>query len=337
PNQIPALRKFVELCVDGGLEATMSEAQAQLADAYLTTGQAAEARATAEDLVAREPWVHDHIARFRRALVMLRVSDPDSVIAERLGGQAPFLATDLFASVSAPVDEATPAHDLAPGHPVEDLPALDHAGFQARRSEDIGATPDTTPDAAPIEPAADRHAKKLDSDGEIDLTNALGGLHEPATGSTEAPGGKNLDDVFKDVRDQVSQGGSDQSAQHMTLARTYLEMGMPDQALVSLNAASESPRFRFEATSLIGRIYKDRGEAAQAVEWLERAFGAPAPTPDEGWSVAYDLGTVLEHQGETARALALYLALQAEAGNYRDVAERVERLARVGTETETGG
>ena len=38
PNQIPALLKLVEVCVDGGLEATMYEAQAQLADAYLGRG-----------------------------------------------------------------------------------------------------------------------------------------------------------------------------------------------------------------------------------------------------------------------------------------------------------
>ena len=30
---------------------------------------------------------------------MLKVSDPDSVIAERLSGQAPFMATDVFADM----------------------------------------------------------------------------------------------------------------------------------------------------------------------------------------------------------------------------------------------
>ena len=38
PNHIPALMRLVEICVDGGLEATMHSAQAQLADAYLTSG-----------------------------------------------------------------------------------------------------------------------------------------------------------------------------------------------------------------------------------------------------------------------------------------------------------
>ena len=51
-----ALMRLVEICVDGQLEATLAEAQAQLADAYLEVGRGLEARIISEDLVAREPW-----------------------------------------------------------------------------------------------------------------------------------------------------------------------------------------------------------------------------------------------------------------------------------------
>ena len=95
PNHIPALMRLVEICVDGGLEATMYSAQAQLADAYITAGAAAEARFIAEDLVAREPWDRANIERFRRALVLMGEPDPDGLIAERLSGQSPFMSTDL--------------------------------------------------------------------------------------------------------------------------------------------------------------------------------------------------------------------------------------------------
>ena len=95
PGQIGSLLKLVEICVDGGLEATMYEAQAVLADAYLEAGQGSEARVIAEDLVAREPWEHAHIDRFRRALVLLGVPDPDQLIADRLSGQGPFIATSV--------------------------------------------------------------------------------------------------------------------------------------------------------------------------------------------------------------------------------------------------
>ena len=98
PNHIPALMRLVEICVDGGLEATMYSAQAQLADAYIAAGAATEARFIAEDLVAREPWEKANIERFRRALVLLGEPDPDALIAERLSGESPFMSTDLFST-----------------------------------------------------------------------------------------------------------------------------------------------------------------------------------------------------------------------------------------------
>ena len=57
-------------------------------------GRAIEARIISEDLVAREPWNHVNIDRFRRALVMLGESDPDAIIADRLSGESPFLAIE---------------------------------------------------------------------------------------------------------------------------------------------------------------------------------------------------------------------------------------------------
>ena len=43
----------------------------------------------------------------------------------------------------------------------------------------------------------------------------------------------------------------------------------------------------------------------------------------------YDLADALEREGETARALAICLELQAEAGDYEDVDQRIERLSKV--------
>jgi hypothetical protein len=43
----------------------------------------------------------------------------------------------------------------------------------------------------------------------------------------------------------------------------------------------------------------------------------------------YDLADALEKDGEIARALAILLELQADAGDYRDVASRIDRLTKV--------
>ncbi len=386
PGHIPALLKLIEVCVDGGLEPAMNAAQSQLADAYLVAGQAAEARVIAEDLVAREPWEREHIERFRRALVMLKISDPDSVIAERLSGMSPFLATDLFADPAEPA--ATPPF-AAPALPSAEERALPRAEDQTLlRAEEppVAAAAEATPavgeappsrEEAPPAPAGDRVPVSSFDTEEVPQVERAGAEDPLATGSWTAPspdaplialrpfdadspspfddfeqggqeseldlgslGGEpspedDLGAAFEAMRtDAAGREGTDQSAQHMTLARTYLEMGMTDQAIASFRIASRAPVHRFEAASALGRIFRERGEIAEAAEWLERASEAPAPSPEEGVAVSYELGVALEEQGETARALAIFLELQSDAGTYRDVSARIERLARVETETE---
>ena len=306
PRQIPALLKLVEVCVDGGLEAAMYEAQAELADAYLATGQAAEARVIAEDLVAREPWERGHIERFRRALVMMKVHDPDTVIANRLSGQEPFTAKDVFAPA-----QGTPFADPVPA-------AHEHT----TAPEEVEGAPVALMDLPP-----DEHPTET-----WDEPEAEGAPGAPQPGdlfSDEAGNSEAFDAMF-------GQSGGDDGEpadEHLALARTYLDMSMPDEAIGPLKEAFQSPRLRFEAASLLGRLYREQGQASQAIEWLERALSAPAPGRDDGHAVLYDLGVLLEENGDRSRARALFLELQADAGNYRDVAERVERLARV----ETGG
>ena len=336
PRHVAALLKLIEVCVDGGFESTMYEAQTQLTDAYLESGQAAEARVVAEDLVAREPWEKAHIERFRRALVMLKVPDPDSVIAERLSGQSPFMATDPFIDLNDPTPLETP---------------LDTTYDAGSDSNPIAATPELWGELSPVrvEPAAvidvedvpvaavaaapsktrGRKSKAVVETvaAEIDLTGALGGLEDDGPGTNESE----LDPAFSDRRREVSeQSGADRSAQHMTIARAYLEMGLTEEAIPALRTAAKSAMLRFEAASLLGRLHKQRGEAHDAIEWLERAAEAPAPTADDGRALLYELGTTLEDAGENARALAVFLELQAEGGDYRDVRVRAERLAGSG-------
>ena len=331
PGQIPALLKLVEVCVDGGLEQTMYDAQEQLTDAYLAANQAAEARVIAEDLVAREPWEPAHIDRFRRALVMLRVSDPDTLIAERLSGQAPFMAHDPFFDGPVP---AAPAADAQESASPEPEPTAEPAQPETSESPDrVQVAAAATTSTLPKAPASD----------EIDLTGELGDLDAAAGEDDERAGGPKsqgaepagealLNHAFAKIRTDA-ETDADFSSQHMTLARTYLEIGMLDEAIVSLQTAVRSPRQRFEAAAALGRVYGRRGEPTLAIEWLERAAEAPAPSPEEGRALLYDLGVLLDGAGETSRALAVFLELQADAGDYRDVPARIDRLARV----QTGG
>ena len=347
PGQIQALLKLIEVCVDGSLETTLYEAQAQLTDAYLAAGQAAEARVIAEDLIAREPWEPAHIERFRRALIMLRVPEPDSLIAERLSGHAPFTATDPFSDTmpSEPLRPAPgPEPPVVPG-PAGPRPPVAQERVHAApdRSEDAPVFLTLDEQADPPRPATEHRSKPVPAPPrrplggmEIDLTSVLGDLEGAPVAPVPAPRPprENLDEVFRDFRDDAGRAEvADQSAQQIALGKTYLEIGMADEAIEPLRTAARSPRQRFEASLLLAGLYKERGDTPHAVEWLERAAEVPAPSEDAGRALLYDLGVTLEAAGETSRALAVFLELQADAGEYRDVQARVDRLARV----QTGG
>ena len=284
PSHVVALMRLVEICVDGNIEATMYEAQAQLAEAYLASGRALEARIISEDLVAREPWNKANLDRFRRALVALGEGDPDAIIADRLSGESPFLAVekmDLNEGVSfdAPATEAAPA----------------------------------------------AKAEASDAGVEIDL-DALS--EEPPAKQPAPP--RSLEQTFKGLRDDAAkQTNEEAAAEALRLAHTYSEMNMPDDAIKSLEQAARSPRQRFDAASALGRLYLSKKDHAHAIEWLERAAEAPAPTADAGRALLYDLAHALETVGEQSRALAVFVELESESGGYRDVASQIERLSKV--------
>ncbi len=294
PNHVPALMWLVEICIEGGLEATMHSAQAQLADAYLEAGAGLEARIIAEDLVARAPWEQANLERFRRALTLLGEKDIDGVIAERLGGERPFTSTNAVWAESPSATEPPPEPPNA-----------------------------ASPAQAPL-PVTDRLREKGHESAEIDLDELLYDLGKPreATGATMP-----VEEVLAGIRDEAARDTSAEIAeQHFKLAETFMEIGMKMEAIKALEVAARSPRHRFRAGAMLAKACLDSGDAARAIEWYGKAAEAPAPSPQAHYVVMYELASVLAAEGEGVRALAVLLELQSEAGEYRDVADRLEQL-----------
>jgi len=353
PNHIPALMRLVEICVDGGLESTMFSAQAQLADAYIEGGHATEARFIAEDLVAREPWDKTNIERFRRTLVLLGEPDPDELIAARLSGESPFMSTDL--SGGSLFDELPP----------EPVPEPDEAEIEKLLAEAAAAEEPAkkTPPAAPPKPAPRRggedhhfamsaNAIDLDSilgdfeaalapppppvratpDVEVDLSVTIDTIKKPGAPPPRAaePAESDLDSVFGTMRTQsAKRSGLDDAEKEYKRGLALRKAGDIDGCIQAFENASRAPKLRFGTSLLIARLYRDRDMMPKAVEWLERASQAPAPTKDESHQLLFELAEGLEKVGEMARALAVCIELQSEAGAYRDVEARIERLTKV--------
>lgn len=325
PSHIPALMRLVEICVDGGLEATLDSAQGQLADAYITAGMAEEARFISEDLVAREPWERSNVERFRRALVLMNEPDPDAVIADRLSGQSPFTSTDLNA-IDFPPFEPPPAPEreaaAAPSDGGPDAPA-DGASEGGATPTQPGGVPDAARHSVDTFPSGLPGAAADAQAPEVDLSTALDDGPQP----TVADG--DLESVFDQFRGEASRQSLIEAAESAYARALVLEQqGDIDGAVAQLEAASQAPALRFVTASRLGRLLRARGRLAESLEWLERAAQAPAPAPADYHQLLYELAEGLEATGETARALAICLELQADAGAYRDVAARVDRLTR---------
>jgi tetratricopeptide (TPR) repeat protein len=94
----------------------------------------------------------------------------------------------------------------------------------------------------------------------------------------------------------------------------------------ALQVAARSAHHRFRAGAMLGKAYLDSGDRANAIEWYGRALEAAAPSPQAQHALLYELALLLEASGENARALAVLLELQADAGEYRDVSSRLEQL-----------
>jgi tetratricopeptide (TPR) repeat protein len=312
PNHIPALMRLVEICVDGGLEATMHSAQGQLADAYLAAGAGAEARVIAEDLVAREPWDRSNIERFRRALTLLGEQDVDGIIADRLSGQTPFTSKDFVWPSDPGGSEMAPM----PVEPQTTAGTEEVTGSTQKES----ATLETNRDDVVVAGKAESH--------EVDLAGVLQELREEqAESDSGVQAAPPIEQVLEQLREDAAQDMSPETAErHFELAATYVKMGMQNEAMKALELAARSPQHRFRAGAMLAKAYLGSGDPRGAIEWYERAVEAPAPAPMARSAVLYELASVLETQGESARALAVLLELQAHAGEYRDVSKRLEQL-----------
>ena len=373
PNHVQALARLVEICVDGGLDASITEAQTQLADAYLATGEPGQALLIAEDLMLREPSAPAPVEQLRRALVALGEPDPESVIAQRLrltiedAEEPDYVVPELLAPQSPPPPPAAaveqrPAPRIVPfttPNTAERLVAhaRAHAPQSAPTPEPIVAmTPPTSPRPAPPTATADsavtaglaqkapavakpfgkapeKPAQPAKPDAvEIDLSDLLTDFKvgeaptAPVFSGEAPPPVPDLDEVFELFREEAEQalGGKSDYERGVQLR----DAGRLDESIRAFEAASRVPRYRFDAAAALGRIHRDRGAPHLALEWLERATHAPAADPSEAHELFYELADLLESIGEVERALAICLELQADAGDYRDLSARIQRLTK---------
>ena len=317
---LPALVKLVQVAGDAGHEDVLQESRERLADAYLENGQGPDAQSVAEVLFEGAPESAVHAARLRRAMEMTGVEDPDAAvqaIRARL-----FPASVVVAAPAAEPDIAVTVEEIE----IE----AETAAFTIHGVDDdlldLGPAPELE-----SPPEVPRVNERANQPAEIDLSDALAALGGSSVASTagRAQAGASLEAIFEAMRPR----GADyrtvaEGAELYERGLRRLEDGEIRDGLADLAEAARVPAFRFPAASRLGREYVARGHAHAGIEWLERAAEMPAPTRDAGLAVLYDLGVALNGVGESTRALAVMMELEADEPNYRDVRQRLQVLAR---------
>jgi tetratricopeptide (TPR) repeat protein len=317
---LPALVKLVQVAGDAGHEDVLQESRERLADAYLENGQGPDAQSVAEVLFEGAPESAVHAARLRRAMEMTGVEDPEAAvqaIRARL-----FPAAVVVAAPAAEPDIAVTVEEIE----IEaDTPAFTIHGVDDDLL-DLGPAPELE-----SPPEVLRVNERANQPAEIDLSDALAALGGSSVASTAGrpQAGASLEAIFEAMRPR----GADyrtvaEGAELYERGLRRLEDGEIRDGLADLAEAARVPAFRFPAASRLGREYVARGHAHAGIEWLERAAEMPAPTRDAGLAVLYDLGVALNGVGESTRALAVMMELEADEPNYRDVRQRLQVLAR---------
>jgi tetratricopeptide (TPR) repeat protein len=149
---------------------------------------------------------------------------------------------------------------------------------------------------------------------------------EPATeaaavDSVTTPGAE------ESLAEQVARYPHD-SRRRFDFAEMLYAQGKPGEALEHFEAARNHPNLKTRALAGMGRCLLAQGQAAEAIPLFEQALQAGLGGPlRERLAVIYDCALACERAGRASQANALLKDIFAQDQTFRDVGERLRRLA----------
>lgn len=112
------------------------------------------------------------------------------------------------------------------------------------------------------------------------------------------------------------------------LGVAYREMGLLDDAIAEFKLAVTSVAHACVGELMIGRCYRDKGDAHSAIAHLRLGLQAERRGSRDETEILYELGDACEATGDRAGAQECFQRVVARDPAFRDVRDRLGRLGR---------
>jgi tetratricopeptide (TPR) repeat protein len=344
----PQNRRAIEMLQELGYE-IVDEGEAAPDDAGYTD----ESRLPSYDLDADAEAVVEYTEEGDASLPSFPLDEPDADVG--LPGQP---------ATAAPPDEPRPApSSAAPPRPRSSIAAgasreledaLDEAEFFCSRGlfEDAKAILTEQLSKHPNHPLLRERLSEVDAQAgrresgarerpraeadSFDIGASLDALEsldydsvQPAEGHADDEQQVDVEEVFAKFKEGVAKQISvEDSDSHYNLGIAYKEMSLLDDAINELEIAARDPKFECVCKSMIGMIQIERGKVNEAIEAFLQGLNSSIKDPTQETVLCYEIGAAYEAKKQNKDALSYYQKAMRRDPNYRDVQDRVRRLAK---------
>jgi tetratricopeptide (TPR) repeat protein len=152
---------------------------------------------------------------------------------------------------------------------------------------------------------------------------------QPAEGHAAPDQQVDVEEVFAKFKEGVAKQISvDDSDSHYNLGIAYKEMMLIDDAIREFEVAAQDPKRECVCRSMIGMIEIERGRLNEAIDAFLMGLNSPNKDAQQETVLCYEIGAAYEAKKMNKDALSYYQKAMRRDPNYRDVQERVRRLAK---------
>ena len=177
-------------------------------------------------------------------------------------------------------------------------------------------------------PRQEQEDRAFDIAASLDALESLDNV-EPAEGFANADQEVDVEEVFAKFKEGVAaQISVDDSDSHYNLGIAYKEMMLVDDAIREFETAARDPKRECVCRSMIGMLQIERGNLNEAIEAFLQGLNAPVKDAQQETVLCFEIGAAYEAKKVFKDALSYYQKAMRRDPNYRDVQERVRRLAK---------